>query len=94
MNPIGLYLAATDAARTYGPDAGASRRPRFAAVDALPLPDASRESRLVRLTAVLRQRVARSRVADDRSGPQRQSTVTTSTGSENPFKTSRRGADT
>jgi hypothetical protein len=57
MHPFGLYLAATDVERTYGAGAEQNRRPRYAPVDALPLIEPARVSRLGRLAATLRRRV-------------------------------------
>lgn len=59
MNPFALYLAATDVERNYGAAAERNRRPQYAPVDALPLNEPARVSRLGRLTAILRRRAAR-----------------------------------
>ena len=59
MHPFGLYLAAVDAERTYGPDAKQSRKPPFAPVDAPPLVEPAPGSRIGRLTSMLRRGVAR-----------------------------------
>jgi hypothetical protein len=58
MHPLALYLAATDAERNYGTAGERNRRPQYATVDALPLNESARVSRLSRLTAGLRRRVA------------------------------------
>ena len=59
MHPIALYLAVTDAERNYGDAAERNRRPRYAAVDALPLIEAAPVSRRGRLMAIVRRRAAR-----------------------------------
>jgi hypothetical protein len=59
MHPFALYLAATDVEHNYGDAAERNRRPRYAAVDALPLNEPAPVSRRDRLTAILRRRVAR-----------------------------------
>jgi hypothetical protein len=59
MHPFALYLAATDSERNYGTAAARNRRPQYATVDALPLDEPARVSRLGRLAAMLRRRVAR-----------------------------------
>jgi hypothetical protein len=59
VHPIGLYLAALDVEHNYGNAAERNRRPRYAAVDALPLNEPAPMSRRGRLTAILRRRVAR-----------------------------------
>ena len=66
MHPIALFLAATDAEGTYGATAERDRRPRFAAVDALPLTEPEPVSRLSRLTARLASAV-RSGATDSRA---------------------------
>ena len=59
MHPFALYLAATDVEHRYGASAEGNRRPRFALVDAVPPNEPAPVSRLGRLTAILRRRVAR-----------------------------------
>jgi len=59
MHPFALYLAATDVEHNYGDAAERNRRPRYAAVDALPLNEPAPVSRRGRLTAILRRRVRR-----------------------------------
>ncbi len=59
MHPFALYLVATDVEHNSRAAAEWNRRPRYAAVDALPLNQAAPVSRRGRLTATLRRRVAR-----------------------------------
>ena len=59
MHPFALYLAATDVERKHGVAAERNRQPRYAPVNALPLIEPAPVSRLGRLAATLRRRVAR-----------------------------------
>jgi hypothetical protein len=59
MHPFALYLAAIDVENNYGDAAERNRRPRYAAVDALPLNEPAPVARRTRLMAILRRRVAR-----------------------------------
>ena len=59
MHPFGLYLAATDIERRNRPAPGQDRRSQFAPVDALPLIEPARVSRLARVAVMLRRRSAK-----------------------------------
>ena len=59
MHPFALYLAAIDVEHNDGDAAERNRRPRYAAVDALPLNEPAPARRRGRLMAILRRRVAR-----------------------------------
>ena len=58
MHPFALYLAATDYDRNRS-TADRHRRPQFAHADAPPLSEPTPVSRLERLMAIVRRRVAR-----------------------------------
>jgi hypothetical protein len=59
VHPFALYLAAINAERNDGAAADRNRRPEYAAVDALPLPERASPSPRGRLIAILRRRVER-----------------------------------
>jgi hypothetical protein len=59
MHPFGRYLVITDAQREHGRLAVTERGSSFARVDAPPLDEAPRASRIWRLTAIVRRRVLR-----------------------------------
>ncbi len=59
MHPFGLYLAATEVEHNHRAAYEGNRRPRFAAVDALPLNEPAPVSRRARLVTILRRRSAR-----------------------------------
>ena len=60
MHPFALYLVAKDVQQDYRAAAERTRRTRFARVAAVRLNEPAPGSRLGRLTALLRRRVARS----------------------------------
>ena len=59
MHPLGLYLAITDSHREHGWHAWAVRPASFARVDATPITEPERVSRVGRLAAMARRRVMR-----------------------------------
>ena len=59
MHHFALYLVAMDVEHNYGDAAERNRRPRYAAVDALPLNEPAPVSRRARLVTILRRRSAR-----------------------------------
>ena len=59
MHPFGIYLAVTDHQRELGNWTGGRPGVSFARVDAPPLVEAPRASRIWRLTAIVRRRVLR-----------------------------------
>ena len=59
MHPLGLYLAITDSQREHGWRAWAERPSSFARVDATPIAEPERVSRIGRLAAMARRRVMR-----------------------------------
>ena len=59
MHPLGTYLAITDRQREYGGGQTKVRPAAFARVDALPIIEPERVSRVGRLAAMLRRRVLR-----------------------------------
>ena len=63
MHPFPLYLAAINVEHSHGDAAERNRRPRYAAVDALPLNEPVPMSRRVRLTAFVRRHAVRRLVA-------------------------------
>jgi hypothetical protein len=58
MHPVGIYLAITDSQREYG-WGQTKTQPAWAPVDALPIVEPERLSRMARLAAILRRRVLR-----------------------------------
>jgi hypothetical protein len=60
MNPIGLYLVLTDHQREHGWVSAEERRRHVARADTAPIVEPETGSRIGRLAAVLRRRVARS----------------------------------
>lgn len=59
MHPFGLYLVVTDIQREQGWAGADDRRPAFARVDALPITEPERISRMARLAALIRRRIIR-----------------------------------
>ena len=68
MHAFGLYLAAIEAEHDDGASGARTRRPRWAAVDALPLDEPGAVSRRDRLAAILRRRPRAPRAPDSSYG--------------------------
>jgi hypothetical protein len=59
MHPLGLYLAITDSKREQGWIAADDRRCSYARVDAVPIAEPDRVSRIGRMAAMVRRHVVR-----------------------------------
>ena len=59
MHPFGTYLAITDSRREHGNETGDRPGVSFARVDAPPLVEGPRDSRIGRLTTLIRRRILR-----------------------------------
>ncbi len=59
MHPFGIYLAITDSQREHGWVAADARRAAFARVDATPITEPERVSRIRRLAAMVRRHFLR-----------------------------------
>ena len=59
MHPLGMYLVIKDTQREHGWAGSDERRATFARVDATPIIEPERVSRIGRLAATLRRRVMR-----------------------------------
>ena len=59
MHPLGIYLAITDSQRVHGWGQARERGAAVARVDAMPIAEPDRVSRIARMAATVRRRVMR-----------------------------------